>query len=133
MLICVCCLRQSQHLLPLLILTSEVTLVFSFQMKAAGMGSEEQSRVVVIGNDRTGRGKYQSKTCCSLGLWSCRFKAPRLLGSCQLIKTTSLPIPTGIQHQTALGAFYPKQNTASCHRAGPAMSCMQTAKFNTAE
>lgn len=84
-------------------------------------------------NDRTGRGKYQSKTHSSLGLWSCCFKAPRLLSSCQLIKATSQPIPVGIPHQTARGAFYPKQNTASCHSTRSATSRTRMAKFNTAE
>lgn len=80
-----------------------------------------------------GRGKYQSDAHCAWGLWSCCSEAPRLLGSCQLIKAKSLPIPAGIPHQTARGAFYPKQNAASCHSGGSAPSPARTAKFNTAE
>lgn len=83
--------------------------------------------------DRTGRGKYQSTAHSSWGLWSCCFEAPRLLSSCQLIKAKSLPIHTGIPHQTARGAFYPKQNAAACHSGGSATSCTRMAKFNTAE
>ncbi len=84
-----------------------------------------------MGNDRTGRGKYQSEA--HWGLWSCCSEAPRLLSSCQLIKAKSLPIPAGIPHQTARGAFYPKQNAASCHSGGSATSRTRMAKFNTAE
>lgn len=60
-------------------------------------------------------------------------RPPRLLSSCHLIKAKSLPIPAGIPHQTARGAFYPKQNAAACHSGGSATSRTRMAKFNTAE
>lgn len=106
---------------------------FSLSFKIQQTGSRTEQGVGVMGNDRTGRGKYHSKAHCSWGLWSCCSEAPRLLSSCQLIKAKSLPIPAGIPHQTARGAFYPKQNAASCHSGGSATSCTRTAKFNTAE
>lgn len=112
---------------------SEVNSRLSFGIQLQRWGSQEQSGAAVIRNDRAGRGKYQSKMCCSLGLWSCRFKAPRLLCSCQLIKATSQLIPAGIPHQTARGAFYPTQNAASCHGAGSSTSGTRMAEFNAAE
>lgn len=60
-------------------------------------------------------------------------RPPCLLSSCQLIKAKSLPIPAGILHQTARGAFYPKQNAASCHSGVSATRRTRMAKFNTVE
>ena len=58
-----------------------------------------EQRVGVMGNDRIGRGKYQSEAHCSRGLWSCCSEAPtspRLLSA----------------HQGQVPA-YPRWNTAS--------------------
>ncbi|KAK5877977.1 hypothetical protein CesoFtcFv8_025432 [Champsocephalus esox] len=59
-----------------------------------------------MGNDRKGRGKYQRRPeVCGPAA-----QGPHVfLGSCQLIKAKSLPIPAGIPHQTARGAFYPNR------------------------
>lgn len=125
---CVCCSNQSQHMWSSLIHTSKVTSVF--HLRCSRQGHRGSSRVGVMSYDRTGRGKYQSEARCSWGLWSCCSEAPRLLSSCQLIKAKSLPIPAGIPHQTAPGAFYPKQNAAACHSA---TRRTRMAKFNAAE
>lgn len=130
---CICVLHQSQHTCSSLIPTSKVTLVFHFRFGSSDRVAGREQGVRVMGNDRTGRGKYQNEACSSWGLRSCCSEAPRLLGSCHLIKAKSLPILAGIPHQTARGAFYPKQNATSCHSRGSATSRTRMAKFNTAE
>lgn len=79
--------------------------------------------------------KYQSKAHCSCGFWSCCSEAPM---SPQLPSAhqgqVSLPIPAGIPHQTARGAFYPEQNAAACHSGGSVQQAARMmAKFNTPE
>lgn len=105
--ICVCFLHQSQRMCSSLISTSKVTLAFHARFSSRDRVAGIEQRVGVMGNDRTGRGKYQSKAHCSWGLRSCCSEAPRLLGFCQLIKAKSLPIPAGIRIKRPREPFIP--------------------------
>ena len=81
------------HRPPPLISPSELPLVFHVRFSGSDRVVGTEQGTGVIGNDRTGRSKYQSTARCSWGLWSRGSEAPRLLGFCQLIKAKSRPPP----------------------------------------
>lgn len=112
---------------------SHLNLSFIWDSAAKAGSREQHSEAGLWGMTEQGgvniRARHSVPEVCGPAALS----PPCLLSFCQPIKDKSLPIPTGIPHQTAQGAFYPKQNAAPCHSGGSATSCTQTAKFNTAE